>query len=72
MGVCGEMAGDPLAAPLLIGLGVTELSMSPPAIPLVKAAVRRVDTTTATRLAEEALGLASAAEVRELIAKATE
>ena len=42
VGVCGEMAGDPLAAPLLIGLGVTELSMSPPAIPLVKAALRRV------------------------------
>ena len=72
VGVCGEMAGDPLATPVLIGLGVTELSMSPPAIPLVKAAVRRVDTATATRLAEEALGLASAAEVRDLIAKAIE
>ncbi len=51
VGVCGEMAGDPLAAPLLIGLGVTELSMSPPAIPLVKAAVRQVDTATASRIA---------------------
>ena len=60
VGVCGEMAGDPLATPLLIGLGVTELSMSPPAIPLVKAAVRKVDTATATRTAQEALTLASA------------
>ncbi len=71
VGVCGEMAGDPLAAPLLIGLGVTELSMSPPAIPLVKAAVRQVDTATATRVAQEALTLASATEVRELVADAT-
>jgi phosphoenolpyruvate-protein kinase (PTS system EI component) len=72
VGVCGEMAGDPLAAPLLIGLGVTELSMSPPAIPLVKAAVRRVDTATASRIAHEALTLASATEVRELIAGAAD
>ncbi len=70
VGVCGEMAGDPLAAPLLIGLGVTELSMSPPAIPLVKAAVRRVDTATASRIAQEALTLANATEVRELLANA--
>jgi multiphosphoryl transfer protein len=69
VGVCGEMAGDPLAAPLLIGLGVTELSMSPPAIPLVKAAVRRVDTATASRIAQEAVTLANATEVRELVAR---
>jgi multiphosphoryl transfer protein len=72
VGVCGEMAADPLAAPLLIGLGVTELSMSPPAIPLVKAAVRLVDTATASRIAQEALTLANAAEVRELIAGAAD
>ncbi|HEX2367801.1 MAG TPA: phosphoenolpyruvate--protein phosphotransferase [Acidimicrobiia bacterium] len=72
VGVCGEVAGDPLAAPLLIGLGVTELSMSPPAIPLVKAAIRQVDTATASRIAQEALGLANATEVRELLANATD
>ncbi len=42
VGVCGEMAGDPTATPLLIGLGVDELSMTPPAIPLIKAAIREL------------------------------
>ncbi|MGZ8585946.1 MAG: phosphoenolpyruvate--protein phosphotransferase, partial [Actinomycetota bacterium] len=66
-GVCGELAGDPLAAPLLIGLGVTELSMSAPAIPHVKQVVRRTDLASARALAERALRLSSAAEVRELL-----
>jgi multiphosphoryl transfer protein len=66
-GVCGELAGDPLAAPLLIGLGVTELSMSAPAIPHVKQVVRRTDLPSARALAEQALATSSAAEVRELL-----
>jgi phosphocarrier protein FPr len=66
-GVCGELAGDPLAAPLLLGLGVRELSMSAPAIPHVKRAVRLVDLAAARDLAREALGLASGEEVREFL-----
>jgi phosphocarrier protein FPr len=66
-GVCGELAGDPLAAPLLIGLGVTELSMSTPAIPHVKQVVRRTDLPSALALAERALATSSAAEVRDLL-----
>jgi multiphosphoryl transfer protein len=66
-GVCGEVAGDPLATPLLIGLGVTELSMSAPAIPHVKQVVRRTDLSSARALAERALAASSAAEVRELL-----
>jgi dihydroxyacetone kinase phosphotransfer subunit len=66
-GVCGELAADPVAAPLLLGLGARELSMSPPAIPHVKEAVRRVDLATARSLAERALALGSAAEVRGLL-----
>jgi phosphoenolpyruvate-protein kinase (PTS system EI component) len=66
-GVCGELAGHPLAAPLLIGLGVTELSMSAPAIPHVKQVVRRTDLVSARALAEKALAASSAAEVRELL-----
>lgn len=66
-GVCGEIAGDPLAAPLLIGLGVTELSMSAPAIPHVKQVVRRTDLASARALAERALAASSAGEVRELL-----
>jgi len=67
VGVCGEVAGDPLAAPLLVGLGVTELSLSAPAIPDVKAAIRSFDTPAARSLAEAALKLDSAAAVRELL-----
>jgi multiphosphoryl transfer protein len=69
-GVCGELASDPLATPLLLGLGVRELSMSPPAIPFVKRAVRATDLDEATRLAERALACDSAAEVRALLAEA--
>ena len=43
VGVCGELAGDPVATMLLLGLGVRELSMAAPAIPSVKDAVRAVD-----------------------------
>jgi phosphocarrier protein FPr len=67
VGVCGELASDPVAVPVLVGLGVTELSASVAAIPAVKQAVRGVDSNAARRLAEEALGLASAAEVRALV-----
>jgi phosphoenolpyruvate-protein kinase (PTS system EI component) len=66
-GVCGELAGDPLATPLLIGLGVRELSMSAPAIPHVKHAVRATDLDAADALAAQALSLSSATEVRELL-----
>ena len=69
-GVCGELAADPAAVPVLVGLGVTELSANAPAIPAVKQAVREVDTDVARGLAEEALELSSAAEVRELAARA--
>jgi phosphocarrier protein FPr len=70
VGVCGELASDPVAAPMLIGLGVTELSAGAPAIPAVKQAVRDADARAARALAEEAVGLASAAEVRALLARA--
>ncbi len=67
VGVCGELASDPVAVPVLVGLGVTELSANVHAIPAVKQAVRSVDSAAAHRLAVEALGLASAAEVRALV-----
>ncbi len=68
--VCGEIAGDRLAVPLLLGLGVRELSMSPVAIPAVKQAVRATDAAAARRMADEALAAESAAAVRELLAAA--
>ncbi|TMM06833.1 MAG: phosphoenolpyruvate--protein phosphotransferase [Actinobacteria bacterium] len=67
-GVCGELASDPAAVPVLVGLGIAELSANAPAIPAVKQAVRGVDADAARDLAEHALELSSAAEVRELFA----
>ena len=58
--------------PLLIGLGVSELSVNPPAIPGTKEVVRQVDTGTAGLLAREALRLSSAEDVRALVGGATE
>jgi phosphoenolpyruvate-protein phosphotransferase len=65
--VCGEAAADPMAIPVLLGLGVTELSVSPHAVPGVKRAVRELDLAWCTDLAAAALRAASAAEVRDLV-----
>lgn len=66
-GVCGEFASDPLAAVLLVGLGVRELSMGAPAIALVKDALRGVTLADAEALAHGALAAGSADEVRALL-----
>jgi phosphoenolpyruvate-protein phosphotransferase/dihydroxyacetone kinase phosphotransfer subunit len=66
VGVCGELASDVDAVPILLGLGVGELSVAPPAVPRVKAAVRGVDLAAARELARRALTCATAAEVRRL------
>lgn len=65
--VCGEMVSDPAAIPLLVGLGVAELSMSAAAIPQAKAVIRQVARPDAEALAPAALALESAAEVRQLV-----
>ena len=65
--VCGEMASEPLSAVLLIGLGYDQLSVSPPALPLVKWVVRTVPEPAARQAAESALSAASAAEVSEAL-----
>jgi phosphotransferase system enzyme I (PtsI) len=62
-GVCGEMAGDPLLTPLLLGLGVTELSMTPPLLPHVKYLIRRLKLKDAKELADFALNCESGAEI---------
>jgi phosphotransferase system enzyme I (PtsI) len=61
--VCGEMAGDPIYTPLLLGLGVDCLSMAPAWLPAVKYLVRAMAMADARVLADEALGLSSAAEI---------
>ncbi|MBI3957450.1 MAG: phosphoenolpyruvate--protein phosphotransferase [Chloroflexi bacterium] len=65
--ICGEMAGDPSIFPLLFGLGVTEVSVVAPAVPLVKEAVRQTDGDAARRLAANALRTSRAQEVHRLL-----
>lgn len=62
-GVCGEMAGDPVLTPLLLGLGVTELSAAPGAVPQIKYLIRRLKMTEARELADFALNCESASEI---------
>jgi phosphotransferase system enzyme I (PtsI) len=66
--LCGAMASDPLAAVLLVGLGLRELSMEAAAIPEIKEALRRVNVTDCERAAEAALLLDTAEAVEELVA----
>jgi phosphocarrier protein FPr len=64
VGVCGELAGDPAAAILLVGLGVRELSMAPPMIPEVKQALRAVTLADAAEAASLAVDASDSAEAR--------
>ncbi|KAA1014976.1 phosphoenolpyruvate--protein phosphotransferase [Paraburkholderia panacisoli] len=64
VGVCGALAGDPLAMPLLVGLGVTELSVDPVSVPGIKARVRNLDYQLCRQRAQDALALESAQAVR--------
>lgn len=67
VGVCGGLASDPQAVPILIGLGVAELSVSVPSIPAIKAEVRARSLAECKALAEQALLQDSAAAVRALV-----
>jgi len=68
IGVCGGLASEPLAAPLLVGLGVRELSAAPAMIPEIKAAIRSLTLADCRRLAAEALVQDSAERVRAVAA----
>jgi phosphotransferase system enzyme I (PtsI) len=61
--VCGEMAGDPVFTPLLLGLGIKQLSMTPALIPTVKYVIRAMKMTEAQALAEQALTMGSAKDI---------
>ena len=62
--LCGEMAGDPVVAPVLVGLGLVELSMSAVAIPEVKAVLRATSRAELVALTERVLKLPTAVEIR--------
>jgi phosphoenolpyruvate-protein phosphotransferase (PTS system enzyme I) len=68
--VCGEMASEALSAVLLIGLGYDRLSVSPPALPLVKWVIRTVPEEAARSAAEEALGAADPDDVTAALRRA--
>ncbi|MBJ2214214.1 MULTISPECIES: phosphoenolpyruvate--protein phosphotransferase [Pseudomonas] len=65
VGVCGALASDPLATPVLVGLGVTELSVSPPQVGEIKDRVRHLDAAQCRQLSQELLNLSSAQAVRQ-------
>lgn len=67
LGICGGVASDPQAVPILIGLGVDELSCSIPAIPSIKATVRTFDLATCKELAAKAVTCSTPQEVRALV-----
>ncbi len=64
VGICGEMASDPLATLLLVGIGFDELSLSPLFIPVVRRILREVDYRTSRQLAREVLQMASVQEIK--------
>jgi phosphotransferase system enzyme I (PtsI) len=63
VGVCGEMAGEVVLTPLLLGLGVTELSAGSAMVPRVKRAVQSLDMTVCRRLVEDVSGMDSAQKI---------
>ncbi|MDQ0652610.1 phosphoenolpyruvate--protein phosphotransferase [Pseudomonas cedrina] len=67
VGVCGALASEALAVPVLIGLGVDELSVSVPLIPAIKAAVRERNLADCQVIARQVLGLEEAGQVREAL-----
>lgn len=71
-GMCGAMAGEPYAVPLLLGMGLDEFSMSATQILKARKMVTNLDKTEAAKLAEEALSLSTAEEVLDLVKKAVD
>lgn len=67
VGMCGELAGNALATPILVGLGIDELSMSAPNIPTVKLAIRQLTLAKAQETAREVLALESAEAVQDYL-----
>ncbi len=67
VGMCGEMAGDPLATVLLVGLGLDELSVNPAILPEIKKIIRSVKYRDARRIADKMLSYATEEEIQEFL-----
>ncbi len=72
VGLCGEMAGQKAAIPLLLGLGLDEFSMTPRAVPEAKQLIRSLNMSKARQIAQHALSLSTAADVSAYLASALE
>jgi len=69
VGMCGEMAGDPLSTLILLGLELDEFSMNTASIPIIKQIIRSVRLEQATELAYKALSFSTAKEIEEFVRK---
>ncbi|RMD51092.1 MAG: phosphoenolpyruvate--protein phosphotransferase, partial [Ignavibacteria bacterium] len=67
--ICGEMAADPMAVPLLVGLGLDSISVSPAAIPHTKKIIRSINFKDAKKIAEECLQMETENEIKEVLKK---
>jgi len=67
VGMCGEMAGDPLAIPLLVGMGIDELSVSPVVLPKIKEIVRGLDSDQCRHVAETVLNFTMEADIERYL-----
>ena len=67
--ICGEMAADPLSALLLMGIGITDFSLSSPSIPIVKQTIRNVTISSAREIAKKALSMETGREIRVYLEK---
>jgi phosphotransferase system enzyme I (PtsI) len=65
--MCGEMAGDPMNIPILLGLGISKLSMNPQSIPIIKKIIRSLDAKDAALFVEDVLKETSETGVMELL-----
>jgi phosphoenolpyruvate-protein phosphotransferase (PTS system enzyme I) len=67
VGMCGEMAGDPLATVLLVGLGIDELSVVPTVLPEIKQIIRSIKEKDAKRIADKVLTLPTEGDIKEYL-----
>jgi phosphotransferase system enzyme I (PtsI) len=67
VGICGEMAGEPLYAVVLVGLGVEEFSVSPYLVPEIKTIIRATTYADSRELADRCMSLSTPSEVRTVV-----
>jgi phosphotransferase system enzyme I (PtsI) len=65
--MCGEMAGEPLYAPILLGLGLNELSTNAQAVPMVKNAIRQISAAESRNFVQQLLGQSTTQQIEELV-----